>query len=232
MGLVKFGIGVSKISGKIGGSVFASNRYGSYIRNWANPVNPSSNRQQAVRSTMAALVQDWKDTLTDSQRYQWEVYAANIVMKNRLGEDIYLSGFNHFVRANMAIINAELDQVNGGPGILSLPATDPSMTSAIASGAQQVSIAFNDGLDWVDEAGGAMLIYLGKPVSAGKSFFAGPWRYAGAILGDAAAAPTSPVTMATPFAVQAGQKIWTKARIVRADGRLTEYFQPSTALVG
>jgi len=231
MALIKFGIGVSKMSGKVGGSVFASNRYGSYVRNWNSPVNPNSDRQAQVRSNMAALVQDWKDTLTETERYQWEVYASNIVMKNRLGEDIYLSGFNHFIRSNMAIINADLDQVNGGPGELSLPATDPSLTAAYASGTQLVSMAFDDGMDWVDEAGAAMLVYVGQPVSAGKSFFAGPWRYAGAILGNATTAPTSPATIATPFIVQAGQKLYTKARIVRADGRLTEYFQPGSAVV-
>jgi len=230
MALIKFGSGISAMSGAVGGVVYAKNRYGNYARNWAKPVNPNTSRQAAVRNTMAQLVQAWKDTLTETQRYQWNVYASNVQVKNRLGEDIYLSGFNQFCRSNLSILNAGLTQVDGGPGILSLPNTDISLATAYAAGAQQVSVTFDDTLDWLDEAGGAMLIYVGQPVSESKSFFAGPYRYAGSIEGDDTTPPTTPAVISTPFVVQAGQKLWTRARIVRADGRLSNFFQPSTAV--
>lgn len=230
MGLVLFGLGVSKISGKVGGSVFARNRTGNYVRNWAKPVNPNTDRQVLVRSILAALVQDWKDTLTSSERYQWQVYADNVVMKNRLGEDMHLSGFNQFIRSNMALVNADLDQVNGGPAELSLPATDPTLAAAYASGAQEISVTFDDTLDWLDEEGGAMTVYVGQPVTTGREFFGGPYRFAGAILGDTVTPPTSPAVLTVPFEIQAGQKLWTKARIVRADGRVSERFQGSATV--
>jgi hypothetical protein len=54
---------------------------------------------------------------------------------------------------------------------------------------------------------------------------------AGAIEGNATTAPTSPTTKTVPYQVQTGQKVYTKIRIVRADGRVSEFFRTGSAIV-
>ncbi len=97
MALIKFGGGVVQMAGSIAGNVFARNRYGNYARARTKPVNPNSARQVVIRAAIAYLTQHWNGTLTPAERTAWNSYAAAVTMKNRLGENINLTGFNHFI---------------------------------------------------------------------------------------------------------------------------------------
>jgi len=225
MGLVKFGGGVAGISGKVGGSVYAKNKSGSYVRNWAKPVNPNTSRQQQARNNLSAMAEYWSGTLTAAQRTAWDLYASNVPVLNRLGESINLSGFNMFCRSNAAILAVGGDVVPDGPTIFSLPEEDPTMSAAISAASQEISVSFDDSLAWANEEGGYLSVQVGQPQIASKSFFAAPYRYAGKVEGDGATPPTSPAAIALPYVVSAGQKVWVKVRVIRADGRISEPFQ-------
>jgi len=222
--LVKYGGGIIQMSGSMAGNTFARNRYGNYVRSKTVPVNPNTTRQQVVRSIIADLVVEWSQTLTAAQRTAWNLYADSVEMLNKLGESIKLSGFNHFCRSNAAIVQAGLTYVAGGPTIFELPEADPTFAVAISAGSQQVSVTFDDGADWAKEVGGGLLISVGSPQNPHVNFFAGPYRYAGKVAG-AASPPSSPATIAVPFVCTADQRVWVRARIVRADGRLSSPFR-------
>jgi len=225
MALIKFGAGVVGMSGSIGGTTFARNRSGSYARARTKPVNTNTSAQQLVRSVMAQLTTRWSQTLTAIQREAWNLYASNVIMTNRLGEAINLSGFNQYIRSNSNLLRAGFTVVDDGPTIFELPEQDALMATVVTESNQLVSVAFDDTLTWVDEDDAHMLIFTGNPQNPTRNFFAGPWGYVGSIDGDATTAPTTPQTFTTNKVVAEGQKMWTYGRIVRADGRLSNPFR-------
>jgi len=231
MALVKYGAGIIQMSGSIGGQTFSRNASGNYVRSKTMPVNPNSARQATVRTILGNLSHVWSNSLTAAQRSGWNEYAANVQVTNRLGETVYLSGFNHFCRGNAARILAGMSRVNAAPSIFTLPDTDPSLSIAVDSSTQELTVTFDVSMEWVDETGGGILIYQGKPVSSGVNFFAGPWRFVDSVDGDDSSPPTSGSAIDSVFTVASGQLAYCKARIVRADGRISEFFRPDVATV-
>ena len=224
MGLVRYGGGIAQISGSIAGNTFARNRFGNYVRNRTMPVNPNTALQSAVRSAMAAVTEMWYTQLSDAQRTAWATYAAAVKVKNRLGEDVYLTGFNHFIRSAMAIKTVGGTVVEDAPTTLELPETDDNIVATYDESATSLSLAYTTGLAYLSEVGGYMAIFMGQPQIGTRNFFKGPWRYIGCVTG-AASPPASPKLITTPpFTITEGQKIWTKARIIRADGRVSNEF--------
>jgi len=107
--LVKFGGGVSAMSGKLGGTVFARNKTGAYSRNWVKPINTNTTKQQAVRNEFATLIAGWKD-LTKAQQQLWEDMTPQYPYTNRIGESSTYTGqqlYNH-LNMNLQVIGATL----------------------------------------------------------------------------------------------------------------------------
>lgn len=227
MALVKYGGGIVQASGSIAGNVHARNRFGNYIRPRTKPVNPNSVHQVGIRSALSYLTTYWHATLTAAQRTAWATYAAAVAMKNRLGETVFLTGFNHFIRSNAELVNRELTLVADGPTELALPEKDSTFAVSGSAATQEISVVFDTALDWVDEADSYLMVYQGVPQLVTRNFFGGPWRYMDNVEGDATTPPTSPAAMTAPFTLVEGQKVWCYARIVRADGRVTEPFYAS-----
>jgi hypothetical protein len=222
MALVKYGGGIVQASGSIAGVTHARNRFGNYIRSRTKPVNPSSQIQKDVRTVMAYLTAYWASTVTPTQRIAWATYAAAIAMKNRLGETVYLTGFNHFIRSNVEF-KRHLHAVTApAPTILTLPEQDPTFAISASLAANKLSVVFAPTALWALEAGAYMMVYMGQPRSATRNFFAGPWRWAGNILGTSPTAPTSPQLLDPPYTLTVGQVVTCYARIRRVDGRISE----------
>ncbi len=228
MALVKFGGGIIAMSGSIAGNTFARNRYGNYVRARTKPVNPESPTQQTVRAIIALLTARWSQTLTAAQRAAWGLYAANVVMKNKLGESVNLSGFNHFIRSNSVRQRVGAPVVDNGPVVFELPAADPAFAVTATEAAQQVSFAYDSTMDWADEDDAYILFEQGQPQNPQRNFFAGPWRHCSQVEGVNGAPPASPKVAAAVFAVAELQRLWCYARISRADGRLSQPFRDDT----
>lgn len=231
MALIKFGGGVVGMSGSIAGNTYARNRYGSYARARTKPVNPNSAAQQAIRSTMSTARDAWFNTLTAAQRTAWAVYAANVSVKNRLGEDIYLTGFNMFIRSAMSALYNGLTITAAGPSVYALAEQDESVAVTTTSGTNAVSVAYNDALDWCDEDNAALLVYESKPQNPTVNFFAGPYKLLGKVEGDSTTPPTSPEAFTSNNTLTAGQKVFYQFRILRGDGRLSDPFR-TVSVVG
>jgi len=225
MALIKLGGGVADIRGSIGGTVFSRNRYGSYTRNRTIPVNPGSTAQTKIRSVMGQIRNAWFNTLTSAQRTDWATYAGNVEVQNRLGESITLTGWNMFTRTNAALLYNDLDMVAAAPTEFSLAETDSTITVTASEADQELSVAFDDEMEWCDETGSHLLVYVSRPQNPTVNFFKGPYMIAGTIDGDDTTAPSSPETIALPFAAVEGQKLFVQFRIVRADGRLSAPFR-------
>lgn len=227
MALIKFGGGVTAMSGSIAGNTFARNRFGYYSRARTKPVNPKSTGQSVMRAILAFLSEAWHDVLTAPQRTAWETYAQAVSMKNRLGESINVTGFNMFIRSNTIILQHGNAMIAPGPTSLSMYPSDAAFVVTASAATQLLTIAFTvfPTMSWCDHPNAFMELYMGRPQVVTRNFFNGPYRHTGSIPGSHAPPLTSPKTMTAVFTLIQGQKIWVAARILEDDGRLSIRFQ-------
>jgi len=222
MALVKYGGGITQVSGSVGGDVHARNRFGNYIRPRTKPVNPHSPRQEASRAIVSYLAEYWHTVLAASDRALWEIYAAAIAMSNRLGETVYLTGYNHFIRTNSSQLAMGEAVITAAPTIQSLSEKDPDLLcSAEDIAGQTFTFTCNIG-GWAANGDPkfGILVYQGHPQLVSRGFFAGPWRFMDFIDATEGAAGTATLAASFPFAL--GQKVWFAARIMSNSGRLSQ----------
>ena len=146
-------------------------------------------------------------------------------MKNKLGETVFLTGFNHYIRSNSVRTRYAIAPVDAGPTTFELPATDPALALTVSEATQLISLAFDDVFAWASEDGAHMAIYMGRPQNAQRNFFNGPWRNTAILFGNSGVPLTTPQSIPVSFVVTEGQRIWIYCRISRADGRLSEKFR-------
>lgn len=226
--LIKPGPIVAAMSGSIGGIVASRNRGGAYFRNRTIPINPNTDRQSQVRDALAFLADQWAATLNAGQRIAWDLYATNVEMTNRLGEATHYSGYNHYIRSNLTRKVGGLGLVQDGPVDFTIPAHDPAFSITASEGTQEISYAYDAGMDWADENGAWLALFQGLPQNPQINFFGGPYRGHSFVEGINGAPPASPKVAAVAYAIAEGQHLWSYARIIRADGRISEPFYDST----
>lgn len=230
MALLKLGAGIADIRGSIGGVVFSRNRYGAIARNRTIPVDPSTVLQQGIRALMGQVRDAYFNVLTDAQRDEWEGYADQVEMTNRLGEVMLLTGYNHYCRSNIPRLQAGLSRVDDGPSLFSLAEMDGTVTATITAATKAISLAYDDTMEWCDEDDAALIIKESAPVSPGTNYFKGPWRYLDTVDGDSGTPPTTPAALTSSHEMTAGQKMFLELRISRADGRLSQPFRVSDVI--
>lgn len=226
MALIRYVEGQQR-SGSLGATVYSRNRFGQYLRPRSVPVNPNTDRQNVVRTILRQLAIAWNQDLSAAQRDGWKTYGDNVAMLNKFGDPVYLTGLNHYVRSNCGILQVGGSRVDDAPTTYNLGDSEQALAVSASEATQELSVTFDDQLDWCDEDGAAELVYCGQPQNPSHTFFGGPWRLAGSIDGDSVSPPTTPATIAAPFTFVEGQRIWVRTRIIRADGRLSEFARVS-----
>jgi hypothetical protein len=209
----------TQASGSVGGLVYSHNRGGMYTRARTIPTNPSSEYQQLVRAAMGTLAPYWADTLDAGKRAAWNEYAANVAMTNKIGDTVYLTGQQHFIRCNVPRIVAGIAIIEAAPTTYNL-GTFTAPTISGATDTPEISIAFSASDAWATAAGGYLLAFAGMGQGAGRSFYKGPWRYMDKVVG-AVSPPSSPQAMTPDFGLATGQLVWVQCRIIQVDGRLS-----------
>jgi hypothetical protein len=226
--LIQTGGGVAVISGKIGGWVFFRGPGGASVRNWVKPVDPGSARQQVVRFAVSQLMTRWSEVLTDEQRAAWATYAANVPLPNRLGAVRPISANAMYMRCNVPRLTC-LDPVTGvqdeAPAIFDVGTYTMPAVDAIDAASNTMTWSFDNTDDWAILDGGAMYIFASQPKNPTVNFFKGPYNAAATIPGAVATPPTSPMQINLPFPVEIGQKIFLRANVSHADGRLASSFR-------
>lgn len=220
--LIKFGGGIVKMSGSIAGNTFARNRFGDYARSWKKPVNPRSLRQERIKSIVSYLAEYWHGTMLAPARALWGEYAAAVTMKNKLGDDITLTGFNHFIRSNSSYLMAGGAVLAAAPTIKSLPTKDNVLQCEEESIADQTFTFVCSPLGWGanGDPKGYISLHQGRAQLGSRNFFHGPWRLMGRINNEEGLTEHVTEPAAFPFAL--GQKVWFQARVMTESGRLSE----------
>ena len=230
------------MSGSIAGTTHARNHYGNYARARTKPVNPNTSSpkfgrdpegggQAQIRAALATLSARWSQTLTTDQRTAWNLYASNVVMKNRLGESTYFTGYNHYIRSNTFLLVRGETVVDAGPTIFELPEKDPTIVIQPEVHEQKAKLTFDDTMDWVDEDEAFLIIREGKPTNPQRNYFGGPYKGFKDKGGDSVSPKTSPEWFTNLHTLAAGEKVWYELRIIRADGRLSEPWYVSNIVV-
>ena len=233
MATIQLGGGVASIRGSIGGWVFSRNAGGDYIRNRAIPTQPGSAQQNAVKALMSQLTNVWATTLTIAQRDAWRSYAEAVELPNSQGIYRNVGGLAMFIRSNLPRLQESpigLPRVDSGPTTFTLGDYTAPIAGVASAATQQLSVGFTEADDWVGEDEAAMLVYMSRPQNPAVTFFKGPYRLAGSILGDSVTPLTTPQLFDSPFTFVEGQKIFARFNVTRADGRLgTEFRDGVTA---
>ncbi len=214
---------VSQASGSIGGSTFSRNRYGMYIRSRSVPVNPNTERQNLVKTAMGTVTQAWINNITPVQRTGWSNYAAAIALVNTLGDTYKITGFNWFVATNINRIAAGMTPVLAPPAELNRNSADEGLTISYVGTTGTATVNFTTGRAWIGEDNSAVMIQVGNPVNETVNFYGGPWKMLGKIDGDSSTAPTAPHAIVNNIGASAGQKVFFRHRIIRADGRFSTF---------
>ena len=229
MASIKLGAIASDIRGSIGGTVFSRNGGGAYAKQRVCPTNPNTAGQGIVRAIMSSMYAAWA-LLTAAIRGDWALYATNVTLPNRLGDQINLSGYNMFTRTKAVcdLIGVAVPAV--APSVMSLAEQDPTIAITPSETGGDIDVAYDNTLGWAGEVGGHLLCYQGLPQNATVNSYDGPFKYAGKEDG-AVIPPTSPAAITSLYTITEGQKCFMQFRILRADGRLSTPFRGS-ALVG
>lgn len=185
MAKILFGPLIAEARGQIGGIVFSRNTHGPYVRENFSPVNPNTERQQSIRSALTLASTAWRDTLDFSMRAEWDQYAKNTPVVDKFGKAGYLTGFQQYVGHQV------IASMLGLPALTLSPlgfghAVKPSLvTSDIATchDNQKVNIVAATFVDNYDPALADVhtLVFQGKAISPGKSYYNGPYRYVGVV---------------------------------------------------
>lgn len=210
---------VTAASGSIGGVTFAHNAGGLYMRARVTPTDPSTPRQNIVRAATANLSNRWANILSQAARDEWNIYAENTPLVNKLGLLSTVSGIAMYIRSNVSRFQAGLPRVDIAPSLFDLGEFTPILSPTALGVGTLVGGAFNILDAWVGEDDSALLVYIGRPQNQSINFFKGPYAFAGAVLGDAITPPTSPFSVVSPFPFVPSQRIFFRVVVTRVDGR-------------
>ncbi len=227
MALVKFGNGVSAMSGKVNGTVFSRNTYGAIARGWAKPTFPATTKQMNVNASFGAQSQVWR-TLTSAQRTGWISLASTVSFVNRLGESIYLTGQAMFNKLNQNLKSAGQVAIDDAPAY-----TIPDSPTSVIGDADSVAASFTIEFAGTPVPANTVLqIWVTPQLSPGIRAVKGLYK----LLANVAAGQVSPSNVVTTYvanfgALIADQAIWIKVRFVNTETGVASPFIQIQTLV-
>lgn len=205
---------VAEVRGSIGGTVYARNRSGMYMRFRAVPTNPATAAQTQVRDWIAELQAAYRDTLTAAQRADWQALAAASAAKNRVGAAIVLTAQNLYVKVNMVALKCSLTRIDDAP-LPPVGTDNPVLTVAGTTGA---GLTVTD-TDSAMGAGDGLLIQCSPRVNPTVNFWKGPWATVTGVNGVQAA----PIEVLAAAALAVGDRYHLRARFLDSTGRIANY---------
>ena len=93
---------MDKMRNRLGNNVFSQNHSANFIRLWVRPRNPKSPAQMGSRGAFTEISRRWR-TLTPFIQTEWNKYAMANPVTNNLGVQVYITGFNWFLKVNIPL---------------------------------------------------------------------------------------------------------------------------------
>lgn len=201
---------VSEVRNKIAATVYTKNKAGASIRNRTTPINRRSVGQTAQRQQLSSFSSGWRG-LSQAERDGWNSAAASFPQQDNLGQTIFLTGAQLYVRCNLNLLLIGQSPITGAPTPTSFPVLAlGAIVSDASSGTLTVAFTATP-----VPAGFSLVFRATAPISQGKSFVG---QSAFRFIDFAAAAATSPENLAAAYIAvfgaitsKAGQKIFVEA---------------------
>jgi hypothetical protein len=221
---------VSEIRNKIAATVFTKNAAGAAIRNRVTPINRRSSTQTNRRQRLAALASAWRG-LTEAQRAGWNAASSSFPTQDNLGQTIFLTGEQLYIRSNANLLLIGEAQIVDAPSPVSFPVLALGAISA-AAGAGTFTVAFTPTPNSADLS---LVIRASAPKSAGRSFSAqSDFKF----VQEVAPAGASPANIAAAYVAifgaitgAAGQKVFIEIFYVEINTGIAGQVVRSSAII-
>jgi hypothetical protein len=163
MARVQYGSLITELRGKIGGTVFQSNRYGFTAKNTPCMRKPNSQSVFESQRILNLVTQSWS-ALSSSDRLAFETWALTYPQYAKHNPSAQLSGYAIYVMWNATRLN--LGNVMGG---LPEPFTVvfPSLTPVVTNTAGTLTVNINESVVEPDAAWG---MFISPPVKASVNY--------------------------------------------------------------
>jgi hypothetical protein len=165
MATITFGGGITNAVGSHGGTTFARNKGGSYMKSKPNGIRPQTISQRTAQTNASTASKAWTYGLTDAQRTAWASFASITPVINRLGQTTFLSGQQMYVK-----LNSRLQRI--GSSLLTLPpsstaiGTPGSVTFAVVSHSGPLTIGLTVGSP---QSGDHAIFWMSPPMPPGRT---------------------------------------------------------------
>lgn len=215
MAKVLYGGGVANMSGSEAGTVHSHNKGGTYTRQRTVPTNPQTVAQILQRDRVSQLAKQWGAFLDQNQRTAWNDFAVQFPVIDTLGQSIFLSGLQMFIKLNNRVLGVS------APILESPPANLDVAQLTFISGVYNTTLATFDiqFLPLVTTGNVFLQIEATPALSPGITFVKNRLRFID-LSGDAGVSPSAQFTNWTDkYGIPApvGTKIVIRVRILNAD---------------
>jgi len=159
---------VTGASGSVGGTTYAKNRNGLYLRAKTAPSQPRSAAQDNVRASFTGSAQAWRG-LTEAQRAGWHALGAQVTTTDALGQSSTLTGSQMHLALNGVLATTGASPISDAPSQPGVIAALPTITLEAA----RVGTASGAFSLFVRSAAyaGKVQVYATPAVSAGRNYF-------------------------------------------------------------
>lgn len=181
MAIIQYTAIVNQIRGKLNGSVFNKSHNGYTLQRAQNSRKGSSRAQSIIRQHFAQAQRAWR-TLSQQERANVASIASKLPVSNRLGEQVYLNAYNHFVKTNALRLLANepiLKQFGTSIDVnVSFDIETASVSSIIDT---EGNTTIEGGLSLLnyqnDNATNYIFVYISPPISPGVTVYHGRWHF-------------------------------------------------------
>lgn len=185
----KLGMFAVQLSGSVGGTTAAKNRYGTYFKKKSHPINRKTSSQSSVRAFLSTLTKGWK-SLTPAQQNSWRNAVENFKKSNSLAESIVLTGHQLYIAINRNLQTISQTLLLVAPAVTTVaPLTAQAFVAGVGAG------TIIDTYAPAIPAGQSLALYATRPLSAGK--FSNSQDYK--LIGVFNAADVSPLDVTTAY---------------------------------
>ncbi len=176
MANVRLGSVVADIRGSIGDETYGRNTGGIFVRSRVTPADPPSAAKTKARNAFAACAAYWSGTLSEAQREGWRLYGRQHLIPGKFGVPRVSSGFHRFIAHNVRrYMHAS------AVGFPNAPPYPPLWKIGFTFHTHYATDAIHLTQPFINYEGPrpytSYYVFSGMPVSRGRSFYAGPWRY-------------------------------------------------------
>lgn len=155
-------------SGSVGGTTYAKNRNGLFLRAKTAPTQPRTTAQGNVRAAFTGSAQAWRG-LTDAQRAGWHTLGAQVKTTDALGQSSTLTGAQVHLALNGVLATVGTSPISDAPSQPEALAALPPITLEAAR--QGTAAGAFSLLVHSTAYGGKVQVYVTPAVSAGRSYF-------------------------------------------------------------